>query len=268
MGNKVELHTRPYEISLNTLNYLLGKENIEEEAKKLFIQQPYLIEAIPSLIASRDRVIGVSVIIDDKIENFQVNFNKPNIDEVDNYIKFMKDIGLLDFMKNKISKNLVDFVYGVETELDSNARKNRSGESMETLLANYINFVIDKDDNFETLAQATAPSIKRLWDIDVPVDKSTRRFDGVIYDKRNHHIYIIETNYYGGGGSKLKAVCGEFSNLKHLLETNENVTFVWVTEGQGWHTTTKPLLEAFSNIDYIFNTEMLDRGYLKELIYR
>jgi len=50
--NKVENNTRKYELELNTLNYLLGKKNIVEDAKKLFLQQPNLLKAIPSLIAS------------------------------------------------------------------------------------------------------------------------------------------------------------------------------------------------------------------------
>src|SRR5699024_10745693 len=99
-------------------------------------------------------------------------------------------------------------------------------------------------------------------------DKANRRFDEAIFDKRNNHVYLLETNYYGGGGSKLKAVAGEFSNLNNLLKNNSNVTFIWVTDGQGWKTARLPLEEAFSNIENIFNLDMLSKGYLKDLILR
>ena len=46
---------------------------------------------------------------------------------------------------------------------------------------------------------------------------------------------VDETNYYGGGGSKLKAVAGEFTELSQFVVTSDDdVEFVWVTDGQGW----------------------------------
>jgi type II restriction enzyme len=37
----------------------------------------------------------------------------------------------------------------------------------------------------------------------------------------------MEVNYYGGGGSKLKSVAGEFSNLFNLVK-NKNTGFIWL----------------------------------------
>ena len=37
---KVERETKKFELELNTLNYLIGKENIFDETLKLFKQQP------------------------------------------------------------------------------------------------------------------------------------------------------------------------------------------------------------------------------------
>lgn len=39
---------------------------------------------------------------------------------------------------NHLVNNLVDYVYGVETGLDSNGRKNRGGHQMEDLVESYI----------------------------------------------------------------------------------------------------------------------------------
>jgi type II restriction enzyme len=47
------------------------------------------------------------------------------------------------------------------------------------------------------------------WGLSVQSDKSERRFDFAIFT--GEKLYLIETNFYGGGGSKLKAVAGEFS---------------------------------------------------------
>lgn len=97
------------------------------------------------------------------------------------------------------------------------------------------------------------------------VDKSDRLFDFAISGKNK--LYLIETNYYGTSGSKLKAVAGEFTNLyRFLKEVNPQHTFIWITDGLGWKKTQKPLREAFDTIDYISNLAMLEKGILEDII--
>ncbi len=50
----------------------------------------------------------------------------------------MKETGLFDLLSNRIVKDLVDYVLGVEVGLDSNGRKNRGGHLMENLVGKYI----------------------------------------------------------------------------------------------------------------------------------
>lgn len=150
--------------------------------------------------------------------------------------------------------------------LDSNARKNRSGTTMEGILERHV-AKISETLGLEWKAQATAPFIKDNWNIEVPVDKSERRFDVAIYSKEQHKVWLVETNYYGGGGSKLKAVAGEFTELSQFVVTsNDNVEFVWVTDGQGWKTAHLPLSEAFGHITNIFNLNMLKEDFLADLL--
>ncbi len=173
---------------------------------------------------------------------------------------------MLDFLQNKANRSLVDYVYGVEAGLDSNARKNRSGTTMEGILERHV-AKISETLGLEWKAQATAPFIKDNWNIEVPVDKSERRFDVAIYSKEQHKIWLVETNYYGGGGSRLKAVAGEFTELSQFVVTsNDNVEFVWVTDGQGWKTAHLPLSEAFGHITNIFNLNMLKEDFLADLL--
>ena len=51
---KVNNGLRKFEINLNLLNYLVGKDNIEEEARRLIKEHPSIIETIPILLACRD----------------------------------------------------------------------------------------------------------------------------------------------------------------------------------------------------------------------
>ena len=263
---KVDRETKKYELELNTLNYLIGKEDIYSEALRLFTKQPNLLKAIPSLIASRDKVLDILTIDNDDNMSFeQLNFKTIDASRIDDYMKFIEKSGLLKFLQQHANRSLVDYVYGVETGLDSNARKNRSGKTMEGILERYVSR-ISKEQKLEWKAQATARFIKNEWGIEVPVDKSERRFDVAVYSKEKHKVWLLETNYYGGGGSKLKSVAGEFTELSQFVVTSDDdVEFVWVTDGQGWLTAHLPLAEAFSHITNVFNLEMLREGFLSEL---
>ena len=265
--NKVNRETKKYEVELNTLNYLIGKDDIYLEALHLFTKQPNLLKAIPSLIASRDNVLDILTIDNDDNMSFeQLDFKTIDTSRIDDYIKFIEKSGLLKFLQQHANRSLVDYVYGVETGLDSNARKNRSGTTMEGILERHV-AKISQEQRLEWKAQATAQYIKDKWGIKVPVDKSERRFDVAVYSREKHKVWLIETNYYGGGGSKLKAVAGEFTELSQFVITsNDDVEFVWVTDGQGWKTAHLPLAEAFSHIPNIFNLDMLKQGYLSELL--
>jgi type-2 restriction enzyme llaDCHI len=263
---KVDRETKKYELELNTLNYLIGKDDIYFEALRLFTKQPNLLKAIPSLIASRDKVLDILTIDNDDNMSFeQLNFKTIDASRIDDYMKFIEKSGLLKFLQRHANRSLVDYVYGVETGLDSNARKNRSGKTMEGILERYVSR-ISKEQKLEWKAQATAKFIKNEWGIEVPVDKSERRFDVAVYSKEKHKVWLLETNYYGGGGSKLKSVAGEFTELSQFVVTSDDdVEFVWVTDGQGWLTAHLPLAEAFSHITNVFNLEMLREGFLSEL---
>jgi type-2 restriction enzyme llaDCHI len=263
---KVERETRKFELELNTLNYLIGKEDIYDEALMLFTKQPELLKAIPSLIASRDKLLDILIIDNQDNMSFEkLNFSKIDIARIADYVVFAAQSGLLDFLQNKANRSLVDYVYGVEAGLDSNARKNRSGTTMEGILERHVAKIAQKQ-GLEWKAQATSSFIKSNWNIEVPVDKSERRFDIAVYSRERHKVWLIETNYYGGGGSKLKAVAGEFTELSQfVVSSNDDVEFVWVTDGQGWKTARLPLFEAFEHIQNIFNLSMLKEGFLFEL---
>lgn len=263
---KVTRETRKYELELNTLNYLIGKYDIYRETLELFKKQPDLIRALPSLIASRDKMLDVlNIDKEDNIDFYKLDFVNIDTDNLESYVDFAEESGLLNFLEHDANKSLVDYVYGIEAGLDSNARKNRSGTTMEKILNRNI-VKVSKKLEIEHQSQATADFIKNNWGIDIQVDKSARRFDEAVYCRKTNRLWLIETNYYGGGGSKLKATAGEFIMLNNLIsEPGKNINFVWVTDGQGWNTAKLPLLEAFGYIKYVFNLKMLKDGYLEEL---
>lgn len=256
-SNKTEL-----EITLNKLNYLLGKDNLREEFNTLYSSNPDIIKALPVLLAVRENKLEIFDKVSKKSEFF--NFFEDEV-SADKYYRFVENSGLATLFQKDGIKNLVDYVLGVEVGLDSNGRKNRGGSLMEEIVESFIdNFC--KRKGFEYLSQARATAIKKKWYLDIKVDKSERSFDFAIYNPINKKIKLVETNFYNGGGSKLKAVCGEFRNLNDELK-KQNIDFIWVTDGLGWNTTKRPLEETYNNNDYVFNLNMLENDILEKLIW-
>ena len=78
-----------------------------------------------------------------------------------------------------------------------------------------------------------------------------KRFDFVVETKTK--TYLIETNYYNGGGSKLNEVARAYSELAPKINQYEKYEFVWITDGQGWLSAKNKLEEAFSIIPSVYN---------------
>ncbi|HOM03100.1 MAG TPA: type II restriction endonuclease [Acetivibrio sp.] len=256
------------EVVLNILNYLVGKENIVEEFKMLIGRYPEIAEILPILLALREKSIKVLDPLEDNVFNYKEYVfrkkKKYSPDEIEMLAEFAKKTGLLSMFEKKNIKSVVDYVIGVEVGLDTNARKNRSGTAMEMITELFIKKICSTN-NYRYLPQATSHKIKASFEYDVSVDKSERSFDFAI--DNGQKLYLVETNYYGGGGSKLKSVAGEFSTLFNFIknETPEH-GFIWITDGKGWETAQKPLRESFDKVDYILNLDMVQKGILEDII--
>jgi type II restriction enzyme len=133
---------------------------------------------------------------------------------------------------------------------------------MEGIVKFFIKDICDRN-NFEFIEQATSSKIKEIWNLNLTVDKSKRRIDFAIYNGTN--LYLIETNFYGGTGSKLKSTAGEYKTMFDYW-SNDGHKFIWITDGIGWKSTKAPLEETFNHIDYILNLEMLSKRILEDII--
>lgn len=226
--NKVNTNVKNVEVSLNILNYLIGKDDIKKEFKMLLTQYPKVVQAIPILIACRETTFKILKSKDNKNIDFEVetyDFNKTknlSEEEINRIADFCENTGIFKLLQDRHMKNLVDYVRGIEVGLDSNGRKNRSGTAMENLVESYINNLCKKY-NYDYIAQATPNAIKDRWNLQVKVDKANRRFDFAI--KTNKRLFLVETNYYSGGGSKLKATAGEYKTLQDLITSDGHELF-------------------------------------------
>ncbi len=269
---KVKKNIQKIEKELNLLNYLVGKENIEEEFLALIEEYPKVRKILPILIAIRnDKLSCMPIITDIETlipENKKYIFNDPVTENIKNELLiFFRESGLKDIFENKHIKNLVDYCFGVEVGMDTNGRKNRTGDLMEDIVGKYLETFCQENKTFSFISQATKDKIKKAFDYDMEIDKNSRRFDFALYNQKDKKLYLIEVNYYGGGGSKLKATAGEYQYLNNFLKA-QNLSFIWITDGVGWNTALRPLEETFNHNDYVLNLAMLKDGILKEIVNR
>ncbi len=263
---KVFGNVKEIEIDLNIMNYLIGKDDVENEFKILLRRYPSIIRLIPVLIACRDSDFTILTdCCEGKLEHEEFKFQPKRVlteNDIEKACQFSKNTGILDLFKNKVIKNTVDYVIGVEVGLDSNGRKNRGGTQMELIVEDLLK-AISKRNNLRLMSQATSDKIKAQWGMRLKVDKTSRRFDFAI--QKSNKLILIETNYYGEGGSKLKATAGEYKALYDFL-SEDGHTLIWITDGLGWKSTLKPLREAFDHIDYTLNLDMVCKGLLEKLL--
>ncbi len=262
--NKVSTNSADLEISLNKLNYLLGKENLKDEFEKLYESNPDIVKALPVLLAVRENKLEVFDKVTKESEFFDFSNSK---DGAEKYFEFIEKSGLSRLFQKDGIKNLVDYVIGVEVGLDTHGRKNRGGSLMEKITEVHIKDFSEKH-GFEYLAQANATNIKVRWGYDVKVNKSVRNFDFAVYNPKTKKLKLFEANFYNGVGSKLKSVCGEFRSLYTELK-NQSIDLVWITDGfVGWKNAKLPLEETFNhNNGQVLNLKMLEDGILEELTW-
>ena len=194
------------------------------------------------------------------------SFKKQNY-SIEDYKMFMRKTKLFDLLENHIVSNLVDYATGVETGLDSNGRKNRGGHLMENLVEDYIKkagFI--KGQNY--FKEMYIHEIENKWKIDLSAisnqGKMEKRFDFVI--KTDKQVYVIETNFYSSGGSKLNETARSYKTLAQEVATIEGVTFIWFTDGCGWNSAKHNLEETFDILDTIYNINDLENGIMKLLL--
>lgn len=239
---KIKTNISKISIKLNQLNYLIGKEDLKLAIEELFEENARVFEVLDILIAVRKNKNAKTFNREGEIVQLDSYFNTS-----DKIYEFIEDTGLGEIFRNKNITNLVDYVFGVEVGLDTNARKNRGGENM----SKAVSLIFDKAKIFykKEVNSTAFPEITSLG-------ADLKRFDFVI--KTKVKTYLIETNFYNGGGSKLNEVARAYSDVAPKINQYANFEFVWITDGQGWLSAKNKLEEAFSIIPSVYNLSNLD----------
>lgn len=241
--DKIHDNVEDIKLSLCMLNSLIGAADMQSAVETIWRRDKSAFNVMDILIAVRSEgkkkvlnSLGECVVLDSLFES------------VDGVMEFLNNTGLAEVFQSQKITNLVDYVFGVETGLDSNARKNRSGHVMENVVAEiFKNNGVDY--RTEVYSSEWAEMTKALGD-------DEKRFDFVV--ETPQMIYLIEVNFYSGGGSKLNEVARAYSDIAPKINAVDGFEFVWITDGIGWNSAKNKLQEAFNIIPSIYNLTSIE----------
>ena len=235
---KINRNVSDIKLSLCMLNSLIGASNMRAAVETLWQRDKSAFNVMDILIAVRSEGrkkvlnrLGECVVLDSL-------FNT-----VDGVMEFLNDTGLGSIFQSRKIKDLSDYVFGIETGLDTNARKNRSGHVMEKMVGS----IFDKNGvEYRTEVYSSEwPAITKVLGDD------EKRFDFVVETRSK--TYLIEVNFYSGGGSKLNEVARSYSDLSPKINSVGGFEFVWITDGIGWHSARNKIQEAYNIIPSVYN---------------
>ena len=235
---KISQNVENIKLSLCILNSLIGAKDMRSAVETIWNRDKTAFNVMDILIAVRSE--GKKVVLD-KIGNCVVLDSM--FKSVDGVMEFLDDTGLTEIFQSRRITNLVDYVFGIETGLDTNARKNRSGHVMEGIVKHIF------DNNNIKYRQEV---YSNEWpEITKVLGDDEKRFDFVV--KTVGKTYLIEVNFYSSGGSKLNEVARAYTDLAPKINSVSGFEFVWITDGIGWKSARNKLQEAYNNIPSVYN---------------
>lgn len=260
----INLYDNP---DLYTLDYLIGKN--ETEIDDFFRQRPNLLLLVPYLLGIREQKFEKPkkeriLMVQGTDGIYELNFKKIDTNNIDNYLRFIHDSGLIWVFQSGLKKSVHDYSLGVEAGMDSNGRKNRSGVMGELYLENVIREIAE-DRGWLYNGQTTSKIAKQLYGLELDTTFGNRIFDGSLFNPKRKKLYLFEVNNFSSGGSKSKASATEFKDL-HDRFSRTNHEFIYITDGAGWDSDRSHLVEAMQYIGKVFNYRMIEDGYLKEYL--
>jgi type II restriction enzyme len=241
--DKITQNVEDIKLSLCMLNSLIGASDLRRAVETIWGRDKRAFSVMDILIAVRTR--------DNKKIIDSIGNCVPLAEmftSVDGVMTFLQDTGLADILLHQRVKDLVDYVFGIETGLDTNARKNRSGHIMEESVANILTRAGVKYRQEVYSSEWTA--------ITEALGDDEKRFDFVV--ETSSKTYLMEVNFYSGGGSKLNEVARSYSDIAPKINAVDGFEFVWITDGIGWKSARNKLQEAFGIIPSVYNLTSIE----------
>ena len=247
---------------LALLSSLKGLAKPKEHLRELIAKYPEVVRVFPMLLAEREEILKVLDALKPEYRYIIYDFRGGmySQSDIESMVDFCEKTGLLKMLTSMDST--IDYMTGVEVGLDTNARKNRSGNFMEDAVDDILSNIISNNPGITRVSQKQFKYLQQNFGVQVSEGLQTRKFDDVLIS--NGLVVNIEINFYAGTGSKPNEIVESYISRKRELDTM-GWTFVWVTEGQGWHKMKNQLRRGLENFEYVLNLNMLQRGLLEKI---
>jgi len=264
--NKVLENANYYKYELNLLNVLINSNNFKNKFFDLLKKYPEVVRVFPILIAIRDLEFPIIQDFTDKevsIIEYSFDVRRGTTltdDQINNYYNFIEKTGLIRLFN--IIKDFYDYIIGVEVGMDTNARKNRGGRSMELLIKPKI-YNLSKRYDLKFYSQKKFKFIRNKFDLDIPKELENRKCDFILI--KDLKYLNIEVNYYSGSGSKPEEIVDAYINRYNEI-TKKGGYFIWITDGDVWRTSKNQLDKGLQYLPYLLNIFFVRKGLLEEAI--
>jgi len=252
-----------YEVAL--LKSLKNSTNPVSDLRDLLTKYPEVVKVIPILLACRDGLIKVLNSLETDLQYKTFDFSKSNYNATDisDITHFAKNTGLLEILCKMDSTT--DYLLGVEVGLDTNARKNRSGLFLETMVTETLSELSSRNPSLLFVEQKSFGYVEDKYSVRIPSTLRDRKFDyAVINDGKATNI---EVNFYSGTGSKPSEIISSYINRGEVL-SSAGWKFVWLTDGMGWRKMRNPLRVGVENMNFVINAYLLRKGLLESILFR
>lgn len=266
--NKVKKNVDSIKTELSLLDSLINSKRLKSDFFALVSKYPEVVKVLPILLAIREVSFDV-------VESFDVHttdvvtysFNrkdneKLSVSEIESFWSLIEKSGANALFGT--IKNFRDYVLGVEAGMDTHARKNRSGNAMELLLAPLMT-QIKEDLNLTLFSQKKFSAIEK---------ESKIVFPELLRNKKSDFLFVqdsksvnIEVNYFFDSGSKQEIINSYIDRQAKLKSMGS--TFVLITDGQAWNKSINNELDSgFEALEYVLNLSFVRRGFLNMILKR
>ncbi len=248
---EIEAHRAELSI-LNVLTRINSKDERTSELGHLISKYPEVVSTLPLLIAERIHNEKIDIFDLDSEEVVSLVFTPDAVEEnsLEEIVDFCVKTGIIDLFGE--IKDVIDYLLGVEVGLDTNARKNRSGNIFDKIVERRITKFIDDS----CILVGQDPNLS-LYKVIASGKKRAKTHDYVIY-REGKPAVVIECNFYNTAGSKPISIAESYI-LMSQAAGKRGLKFVWITDGPAWLKMTEPLERAMSDIDWVINYYMINK---------
>lgn len=261
---KVHRNVANHRDLLQKLAAIRGSAEAGSDLTRLLLTSPEVAPVLPMLIAWRTRDWKtLEEASDGTLRTISLDFSgtkRYTEEEAEALVTFCEKAGVTEVLRS--TNDLSSFLLGVEAGMDTNARKNRSGDFMEAKVEPHMARAAAFNPQWRVFSQKRFSRLKEIG-VRVPIGLLDRTFDYAVVGPPKP--ISIEVNFYEKEGSKPQEIVDSY--IQRARELRESGwTFVWITDGPCWRGDTPQIRKAFTELDAVLNLELCRRGVLDAVL--